>query len=165
MTKLMEINQRMEQLSFAYVKIICSTAGFALARPSVDDDSVDLTIYSRSGSRPRVDLQIKSTSRDNGNDNFRFRLPRKNYDDLRITNVMVPRLLVVVTMPQEITDWITISRKEETTILGCMAYWCSLHGMPDRNQESITVKIPREQVLDPDTLNELISRVEVGRRL
>jgi len=37
-----DLNQRKEQFSNAYVRAVASVAGFTLAKPEVDDDSIDL---------------------------------------------------------------------------------------------------------------------------
>ena len=39
---IMDINQRKEQFSRAYVLAVASAAGYAWYQPSVDDDSIDL---------------------------------------------------------------------------------------------------------------------------
>ena len=65
---MMDISQRKEQFSIAYVRAVASAAGFSVSTPEVDDDSVDLTLSGRIvegvGSRPKIDLQLKCTSED-----------------------------------------------------------------------------------------------------
>lgn len=158
----MEKTQRMEQLSLAYVEAVAATAGLTTLIPRVDDDSIDMAIFSRSRTRPRVELQAKCTSRAAGGDEFPFQLSRKNYDDLRTTDLLVPRILVVVVVPEDIADWITIAVAEESTLLRCVAYWYSLRGLPNRNQESVTVRVLREQVLDPIAINNMMDRIKGG---
>jgi hypothetical protein len=64
----MRINQREEQFSRAYVHAVASVAGYALYKPYVDDDSIDCGIAARGDAgiffSPRVELQLKSSSRD-----------------------------------------------------------------------------------------------------
>ncbi len=49
----MDIDQRKEQFSHAYVKAVAAVAGFAWYKPSVDDDSIDLAWLRRvAGEQP-----------------------------------------------------------------------------------------------------------------
>ncbi|KAB8316949.1 DUF4365 domain-containing protein [Tolypothrix campylonemoides VB511288] len=96
----MDISQQKEQLSNAYVRAIASVAGCSLYKPDVDDDNVDIGIASRGGTEPilspRLELQLKCTSRDTLEESYiKYPLKLKNYDNLRI-NTLVPRILVVV---------------------------------------------------------------------
>ena len=96
----MEINQQKEQFSDTYVRAVASVAGYSLYKTNVDDDGGDLGIAARGGTgpllSPRLELQLKCTSRDLINSSWvRYPLNLKNYNDLRI-NVLVPRILVVV---------------------------------------------------------------------
>ncbi len=59
----MHEDQQKEQFSRAYVQAVAACAGFAWSVPSVDDDSIDMTL-SQTGGRgtirsPRLDVQIK----------------------------------------------------------------------------------------------------------
>lgn len=74
----------------------------------------------------------------------RRRAAIKNYDDLR-ADVIVPRLLVVVCVPEDCEGW--TRQTEEHLCLRHCAYWLSLAGMPETdNVESVTVRIPRNQI-------------------
>ncbi|BAY95550.1 MULTISPECIES: DUF4365 domain-containing protein [unclassified Tolypothrix] len=106
----MDINQQKEQFSITYIRAIAAVAGYSLYRPEIDNDSVDLGIISRGGTgkilSPRLELQLKCTARDILDKNYiRYPLILKNYNDLKI-NALVPRILVVVLIPEKITDWI-----------------------------------------------------------
>ena len=74
----MDINQQKEQFSNIYLQAVTTVAGYSLYKPSVDDDSVDWGIACNRGTgpikAPRLELQLKSTSRDIQNDNS-IRLP------------------------------------------------------------------------------------------
>ena len=63
----MDISQRKEQFSRAYVHAVATAAGFALYEPNVDDDSIDLGIGGRVAHEmprpPRIELQLKCTSK------------------------------------------------------------------------------------------------------
>src|SRR5438045_2674409 len=112
---LMDENEQKQQLSIAYLHAVASAAGFACQVPGVDDDSVDRTIVARGWVHkksilrsPKIDVQLKSVTGDALKERktyFKFRLNKKNYDDLR-NRAMVPRLLVVLLLPRDQRLWI-----------------------------------------------------------
>jgi hypothetical protein len=81
-----ELSQRKEQFSKAYLRAVSSVAGFRLSEPSVDDDSVDWTVSGRGSYKvlrsPKLDVQLKCTERwTSRNGYFSFPLEVKNYND------------------------------------------------------------------------------------
>ena len=119
---------------------------FATSTPEPDRDSVDLRVQAGGPRRPALDLQLKATtSLDQPSDGFlRFRLNIKNYDDLRVAT-QTPRLLVVLELPRNQSQWMTVTSEE--LVLRRRAYWLSLregydpgsrtgirHGSPSRQQ-------------------------------
>src|SRR5688500_13805083 len=113
----MDPNAQKEQFSRAYVQAVTAVSGYAWYSPSVDDDSVDFGI-AESGGRgtvrsPRLELQLKwHAAITPGGDHLSFRVKMKNYDDLRDPYVQVPRILVVVLVPDLPADWLTSSESE-----------------------------------------------------
>lgn len=162
---MMHIDQQKEQFSKAFVHAIATVAGYAIYKPEVDDDSVDLGIAARGGistlRRPRLEMQIKCTQNDEGPDEYlSFDLKRKNYNDLRVETI-VPRLLVVVLVPPEVREWLRISAREMCLHQG--AYWVSLAGQPETtNKTSVTIHLPRSQQLTPEGLQQLMARINNG---
>lgn len=158
----MEPNQQKEQFSIAYVRAVASVAGFSVTEKEVDDDSIDLIIASRGkkGSirSPRLELQLKCTSAEIPKDNhFSYELKRKNYDDLRGNDFVVPRILVVVIVPSDVSYWL-YQTEEELSLRRC-GYWLSLKEHPEtQNTTSVTVNIPKENVFSVDQLNQLMWR-------
>jgi hypothetical protein len=69
----MDINQRKEQFSHAFVRAVATIAGYTVARPEVDDDSIDLALSAKGGlatsRRPRIEIQTKCTHKDEGDEN------------------------------------------------------------------------------------------------
>ncbi len=161
----MDINQQKEQFSITYIRAIAAVAGYSLYRPEVDNDSVDLGIVSRGGTgkilSPRLELQLKCTAREILEENYlKYPLSLKNYNDLKI-NALVPRILVVVLVPEKITDW--IKQTESELCLRYCAYWVSLRGSPDtENITNVTIEIPRSNQLTPDALQAIIERISFG---
>lgn len=100
-----------EQFNIAYVCAMAAQAGLNHNHPSVDDDSVDITL---SGSafpgkvrNPHIDLQLKCTSQNLiSGQVIKFPLKKKNYDDLRGDNLIHPRLLVVLLVSPDKDKWI-----------------------------------------------------------
>lgn len=162
----MDLSRRKEQFSLAYVRAVAAVAGFAVAVPEVDDDSVDLTLSARNTEgflrRPKLDLQIKCTSEDIlGVDEVVYPLKRKNYDDLRDNQVLVPRLLVVLHVPESIEEWLRHS-EQELAMRRC-GYWALLGGLPETdNSSSVSIRFPRTQVFDVLGLRDLMANVAPG---
>ncbi len=156
---MMDISQRKEQFSIAYVRAVASAAGFSISTPEVDDDSVDMTLIGRSfTSRPKIDLQLKCTSEDVLREReVVYPLKRKNYDELRLTGVYVPRLLVVVHVPESDEEW--LRHTEDELALRRCAYWVTLRGLPETtNTSKVTVRLPRVNVFDVAGLRGLMGR-------
>ena len=154
----------MEQFSRSYVRAVACVAGYTIYEPEVDDDSVDMGIAGRSFDGlprpPRIEIQLKCTA---GNiirgDKIAFVLRRKNYDELRLTheNIVVPRLLVVVHIPEAEEEWLR-QTEDELSLRKC-GYWVSLSGRPETsNRASVTVDLPRSNRFDVEHLRGLMGR-------
>ena len=161
----MDINQQKEQFSNAYIQAVASVAGYSLYRPDVDDDSVDLGIAARGGTgpilSPRLELQLKCTSREIlDSASVKYPLNLKNYNDLRI-NTLVPRILVVVLVPDNLNEWLQQS-EQELCIRYC-GYWVSLRGQTaTRNTTAVTVELPRSDRFTVEAIRGIIGRISLG---
>jgi hypothetical protein len=154
-----------EQFSLAYVSAVAAVAGYAVYSPSVDDESVDLGVSAAGIGKvrsPRLELQVKCTSASSLDGSvLRYEIKKKNYDDLRHTNLLVPRILVVVTVPERISDWSL--HTEEALVLRRCGYWVSILGHPTRaNSRSVTLSLPRRQVFSPTSLRDIMSLISEG---
>jgi hypothetical protein len=163
----MDLSGQKEQFGQAYVRAVAAVAGYAVARPEVDDDSVDLCISSKAHAvRPKLDIQLKCSQTIELADTdtvIRFALKQKNYDDLRI-DVLVPRILVVVRVPEELGQW--LHQDEEKLLMRRCGYWLSLAGLPmTQNETSTTIHIPRSNWFTADALGEMMSRIASGGRI
>lgn len=162
----MELDQQKEQFSLAYVQAVAAVAGFAWSKPSVDDDSVDLTLHQRGGGgtirSPRLDLQLKCKAAATPSETaFSHSIKLKNYDDLRDPSVQVPRILVLVLVPDELGDWLAHS-EAEMALRRC-AYWVSLRGLPESgNDTGQTVTMLKTQHFHAAALREIMSRIASG---
>ncbi|MEG4235004.1 DUF4365 domain-containing protein [Microcoleus sp. Pol11C3] len=162
----MDINQQKEQFSNIYLQAVTTVAGYSVYTPSVDDDSVDWGVAAKGGTgrirAPRLELQLKSTSRDIQDNHFiRYPLKLKNYDDLRMDDFAIPRILVVVLIPETPEDWLTQS-ETELCIRGC-GYWISLRGKPKtQNTNAVSVPIPKTNQFTVATLQSIMERISQG---
>jgi len=156
----MDLNKRQEQFADAFLLAVAAVAGFQAMKPPVDNDSVDWTIASRLPRRPKIDIQMKSRGvedADAEDDFIRYDLKRKNYDDLILTDLLAPRLLVLVLVPKGIEGWLALT--PEQLILRRCAYWVSLAGQPPTtNETSVRVHVPRTNLFDVASLEGLMQR-------
>ena len=163
---LLSVPDQKEGLSLVYVKALATRLGFMTSVPEPDRDSVDLRIQAGGPRRPALDLQLKATA-DLGlpKDGFLpFRLPIKNYNDLR-SDTQTPRLLVVLELPTEESRWMTVTVEE--LILRRRAYWLSLQRGHEEvvGQETVTVRIPEDNVFDIEALRALMEQSRAGEIL
>ena len=152
----MELPQRTEQFSRAYVHAIAAVAGANVLQWSVDDDSIDVGFGVKSKRRARLEAQLKCTyAHEVKRDGLAYPLPVKNYDDLRAPT-LVPRILIVLVVPPEPCDW--LDQTASQLVLRRCAWWTSLRGAPDTNHEtSVTVKLPYENLWTPGALQGLLA--------
>ncbi len=161
----MDLNQRKEQFSHAYVKAVAAVAGFAWYKPSVDDDSIDLGLAQKGGAgtirSPRLEVQLKChAAPPPTEDHISFPLSLKNYDDLR-EPCLVSRVLLVVLVPDMLADYLAES-EQELALRRC-GYWFSLRGLPaSDNATSQTVQIPRTQRFTVQSLEGIMERISPG---
>lgn len=154
---------RKEALSRVYVGALAARAGYSTSVPEPDRDSVDLRIQAGGPRRPAIDLQLKATTTlpDPVGGSRPFRLPIKNYRDLR-DETQTPRLLVVLELPEDESLWMSVT--DEELVLRRRAYWLSLqHGHEEvLAQETVTVHIPDGNLLDVAVMRDLMERSRRG---
>lgn len=165
----MDINKQKEQFSLAYIHAVASAAGYAVYDYRVDDQSSDIGLAGYETGLfcedPKLDIQAKCTE----NPNFisggflSFNLKQKNYDDLR-KRAAVPRILVVMIVPDQAINWLAQSPNE--LVLRHCAYWVSILGKPDlpQNQNSANVRIPLSQAFDADALKKIMRQLADGEK-
>ena len=85
----------------------------------------------------------------------------KNYNDLRVPT-QTPRLLVVLELPTDESRWVTVT--PEDLVLRRRAYWLSLQRGHDEvvGQQTVTVRIPEQNVFDVEALLALMERSRMG---
>ena len=150
------------ELSVAYVHALAAEAGYVCGPPSGPDrDSIDLQVSAGGPMRPRLDMQLKaSRCLAISETEIKFRLRIKNYDDLRVPT-QTPRILVVLHLPHERSDWLYVSSK--SLVIRNSAYWISLLEKPETtNTSSVTISIPLANRLDVEKLKELMELSRLG---
>jgi Domain of unknown function (DUF4365) len=145
-------NDIKEELSHAYIHTIATKVGYSYERKQIDRDIIDASICARGSldvssviHSPQLDFQLKATMQEFCGDDFPFELLIKNFNDL-LKPTMVPRLLVVLVLPQCDENWVRW-KTEELHLKGC-AYWLSLTDQKESaNASTKTVRINKKMFL------------------
>lgn len=162
----MDRNTQKEEFSYAYIQAVASVAGYSVERKPrpMDNAGIDITIEVPGELGmvlfPRFDAQVKCTSSLNilHNNFIKFPLDIKNYNKLRHEKPLVPQILIVVLVPNDLGGWLNIS--EEETLMKKCGYWISLKGEPStQNTSNITVDIPRLNIFTPANLTLLMEKI------
>jgi hypothetical protein len=159
---LMAVTDREEALSRAYVAAVAAGAGYVTSVMDFDRDGVDIQIRAGGTMRPSLDIQLKATINlgEAKGGAFRFPLKRRNYD-LLLAETMIPRILVVLSLPRNQTDWLQVT--SDHLILRRCAYWASLGGLSETgNKESVTILIRSSNRFDVDSLKALMQQARKG---
>jgi len=151
-----------EELSRAYVQAVAARAGYTTAHYSQDRNGIDMLIQAGGDMRPAIALQLKATINlgNTSNGFFRFPLKSENHNLLCFPS-QTPRLLVVLDLPKDQTEWLTITADE--LILRRRAYWLNFRGHDEtENKSSITVHIPEQNLFNVDNLRLLMEQSRKG---
>ena len=151
-----------EALSRAYVSAVAASAGYTIAVQDFDRDGIDVQVRAGGAMRPSLDIQLKATTQlgERSEDKYHYPLRRRNYDLLR-EQTLVPRILVVLDLPSDEGQWVSIST-EELVMRRC-AYWVDIKGFPEtRNTSTVTVAIKKQNRFDNESLKALMDRARTG---
>ena len=157
------VSQCKEDFSEAYVRSVTAAAGCRLDNVTRDYDGIDAYVvrYLDEGTVPdaALRLQLKSTHAVTWyEDEFAYALPIRNYNKLRVRRSNAPALLVVVVVPDDPNDW--TQQDEDSLHLLRAGYWVNLLGEPEKpNTTSITIRVPRTNLLTVEGLDGIMSRV------
>ena len=152
-----------ERLSMAYAHAVAARAGYITAVYDLDRDGIDLRIQAGGLMRPALELQLKATINLGPlrNGAFPYPLPSRNHNLLCIPT-QTPRLLVVLDLPRDQEQWMTVTLDELT--IRHSAYWADLSGRDEtQNAESITVQIPEGNLFNVPNLQALMDQSRSGR--
>lgn len=154
-----------EQLSVTYVRAVAYAAGAVVDEPMVDRDSIDVVFRARGqiGSKrsPSIEAQLKChTGGLNAQGELVYDLKVKNYRDLIPSNHLVPRILIVVSVPEDVADHAAWT--PEQLVLRRCGYWKYLGGQPPvANEKQVRVKLT--DAFSPDALVGIFHDVASGR--
>lgn len=162
-----------EDLSVSYLRAVAAQAKITFELNHRDNDSKDVdlkktTITSNGGKfNAELSVQLKATYSKNcyseTEEEVKYQLKAKNYNDLCMdgTNHIILCLLV---LPDDSQQWVTQS-PEALTLKRCM-YWLSLQGETEtKNTDSVTVTIPKSNVVTAEALNKMIDIIANGGSL
>lgn len=167
----MNANLQKEEFQYACVSALAAHAGLNRGDFRVDEDSVDVSFkglgYQGPGRRrnPIVEFQLKCTSQDViKGDVIKFELKLKNYNELRGNDVMVPKYLIVMLVPEDQKAW--IGGDEKWLHLPHSCYWLSLRNYPPTdNHASVVVDVPLANRVTTDTLFAMMDAASYGGSL
>lgn len=159
----MDLNLIKEQFNAAFVRAISAQAGFSCEVNHPDQHSEDIVVlgegFCDSGvENPRIAFQLKATSRKivKNSKIIKFRLKKKNYNDLVKTNIMNPRYLAVMLLPDLREQWLEHGFMSSTIRREC--FWVSLKGREKLvDKDSITIEIPITNKLNASVIKSLLA--------
>lgn len=153
-----------ELFSVAIIEAISARSGANWSNLKIDNQSIDITIHGddfNTGGleNPAIDLQLKCSSKlkpDNSG-MIKFRLKKKNYDDLRSRMVVHPKYLVLMLVPEEMSEWIEHVEHDHIKVRKS-CYWLSIAGYPESSSSSkVTVSVPANQVFCESALMSMLT--------
>ncbi len=165
---MLTLNQQQEEISRAYVQAVAARAGLGSTMPRLDF-GIDLILHEIAQVRNRLiesgfrlDVQAKSTTRARVSEaEIRYDLEVRAYEVLRQSAPGCPRILVVLVLPENETEWVT--QTEAALSIRHCAYWLSLRGRSTvSNRKTVRVRIPRDNVFSVSALRELMAKVRRG---
>jgi hypothetical protein len=161
-------NLRQEALSRAYVRAVAARAGL-ICGGTENDLGFDLFLRSVEihgqqlwDGGPQLDVQLKSTTRAEVRETVvAYDLEVRAYNILRQENVNRPRILVILVLPEDESEW--LGQTEDALILRHCAYWMSLRGAePTTAQTTVRIMIPRANISSVQSLQALMDRARRG---
>ncbi len=165
------IPHQKEALSEAYARAVVAKAGFNIGTTMFDYgvDGIIKDVINRGGrfveSGFGINFQLKSSCdvifRDG---EVIYDLESKNYNDLVAETSMLPNILILLALPQNSDEWLTVTA-DQLIIKKC-AWWCSLEGKePTTNETTKRISIPDCQIFSPTALVDLMNKVKGGEKL
>lgn len=156
-----------EVLSKSYIQTVAAQAGMKCETGN-PEYGVDITlreiVYLYGKLRPSgfpIDCQLKSTINwELKNGRIVYDLRGKNYNDLVLREGGSPFILILLCLPKDRLLWVELD-EEQLSIRKC-CYWIKLTGDRIENESTKRIFIPRDQLVTPDTLKDLMERCKRG---
>ena len=162
------LNYKMEHLHFAYVRAVVAKAGANCTRPE-NDYGVDLRIN-------KVRTKPDGGFADTG---FLFHCQLKATTNLKVEDDYVVydmeagayknlvewqgglMILIVFKLPKDEQEWLSVT--EDVLCMKDCCYWMRLEET-STNESSKRIRIPRNQLFDPQAVTDLLERVSRDNR-
>ncbi|WP_181728180.1 DUF4365 domain-containing protein [Glutamicibacter soli] len=162
------ISNHKEQLQLGYLRAVVAAAGCVIVGEPTIDEGTDIMIKHRRREPDNtirdafLELQLKATESvfDPSAQYVTAKMRRDRYDEYRSTNLSVPKIVVVMTLPGEQKDWVTASH-DALTIRHC-SYWVNLAGAKASTAQRPTFRAPTANVLDDVALCLIMERIHNG---
>jgi hypothetical protein len=156
-----------EGLSRAFIHAMAARAGLICAESGTFDYGVDGTfrpVVIRNGKRytssSALDFQARSTINwEYDGKNIVYDLDADTFNDLLSRTKGVSSILILLCLPSEDIRWLETTETE--TILRHCCYWFRPSGVPTSNTSTIRVRIPRENLLTPESLSILMLEASI----
>jgi hypothetical protein len=159
-----------EGISRAYVQAIAARAGVNTGSAHFDYgiDGTLCRVQIRNGRRIdsgfKIDYQLKASTNWKVEDDYIvYDLEAKTYNDLVSRSKegrAVPLILILLCLPKNASEW--LENSEDYLLVRKCCYWTMLDGALTTNVEKVRIRVPRAQLLTPDSLNMLLMQVERG---
>lgn len=154
------------ELSYAYLHAIAARAGFGCEVAGRHGDNAGVDAYIRVKERLAAnailtnfafEVQLKATSKVPALETERFSYWMDDvarYDELRERSGPMPKMLVVLFLPPDATQW--LEHSEEMLVTRRCAYWVSLWNAPaSANKSGQTIYLPQRNLLSVEGLRQL----------
>ena len=163
------ITASMEVLQVGYFHAVVAASRCSLGSPS-PDRFLDYIVNHQSRSHTvdneaTLKVALKATTQvDIGSlrdrSSFSFKLKNEHLEYLAISNPIVPRVLVVMTLPTSIDEW-TVAAHDALSIRHC-CYWVNLEGETPTGKTDTSVKVSTAQIFDSEALCGMMQRIGRG---
>jgi Domain of unknown function (DUF4365) len=159
-----------EQLSLAHVQAIAGQAGVSMSYFNMDY-GIDGTFRSIRDRGARLvtegfglDFQLKaSINYMIEPEHIAYDLEVKTYNDLidrQLGSQRIPCILLLKTLPMNPSDWLVATESSLTLGGGC--YWEFLSGTLSTNAKTVRIRISRQQLFSPTSLQQMLRQIDNG---
>ncbi len=154
-----------EDLSISYLRAIAAQAQVTFELNHRDEDSKDVDLKQQtvndSGEPFNVEfsVQLKATYTldDETSDSIKYPLRVKNYNDL-CQKGCTDIILCLLVLPKDPSEW--VNQTPNDLILKRCMYWVSLKGKsPSSNTTTVTIDIPKKNIMSVETLKQMIHKI------
>ena len=156
-----------EDLNICYISALCASADISYDTQRHDEDSTDGIIKKRiilpNGAfyDAQLRIQLKSTSSLHQyvetDSAITYKLKAKNYNDLCMP-ATIPIILGLLILPENSGTWVQWS--SEDLLIKVRMYWLDLSSCDKTdNQSTVSVKLPKTNIVNQDFLLEALERI------